>query len=160
MTPDEARVLPLQKAAEFFGAADLVAFRQAAKRLSCLIKVARLDFVDVDAFQRHANEAAIKKAEQLAAPKEKRPSTGSQKIGLYKARLSKAPKLIEGKEKKISAAQSELSSAANAYEKARATKKLQTLKAQLKNLRQQEQADEEELNRILNSTEFQSDAAA
>ena len=90
----------------------------------------------------------------------KKSSSNGPSLGLIRARLVRNPEFISKKETKVSAAEMELANAANPYEKRKATKNLQTLKGELENLHQQQQADEKELDRILNLDEAQIDAAA
>lgn len=152
MTESEARVVPLLKATDYLGSEEPTAVRQAAKKLGCLVKVAGLEFVDLDTFEVRVNEAATAKAQSRAARSSK-PQTDAQKLGLVKARLARSPELIRKKKAKIEEAENSLRSASNNYETVRAQHALDDLKAQLEKLHTKKAEDEVELDRILNGGE-------
>jgi len=153
-TNKEQRIVPLIDAAARFGVADIDKFRKSVKGLKCLIRVADLDFIDLERFNNRLREKAQAHAEAALRPITTRHKSGSQ-IGILRARLAQVPKHIARKEEAIESARQVLGAAANAYERTRASKALEMLEAGLKKLRQNKVADEDALNRILNPEDSQ-----
>ena len=145
----DTNVLPIRKASEEIGVADLETLRDAAKKFGALIIVAGLEYVDVARFNEGVKAELQAKVEQVAR-RARFKATGGRQLGLLKARTERAPSLIAAKEGAIQAARRQIDEAQNRYEKSKAKKILADLEAGLKRLRDNLAKDSADLDRILN----------
>lgn len=147
-TMENPTKVPLAKACEIHGIADLNKGRIAFKKSSALFLVHGLEFVDLDKFQRGLEAEIDRKSTQS----DNRATTKGEKgrsIGLLRARISRGPKLIEAKEKAVAIAKTVLSKAGNNWDKYQAKRKLTELEEQLKRLTDNLVNDQAELDKFL-----------
>lgn len=142
-------VMPIRKAAEEIGIADLETLRKAAKKFGALIIVAGLEYVDRARFDEGVKNEVQAKAEQ-AERRAKMKGMKGRSIGLLRARIERAPGLIAAKEGVINAVRKQIDEAENAYERKRGKKTLKDLETGLKKLKANLEKDTAELDRILN----------
>ena len=145
----DTNVLPLRKAAEEIGVADLETLRHAAKKFGALFVVAGLEYVDRARFEAGVQAELVQKVEKAARRAASKGSSGRH-YGLLKARVERAPALIAAKEGAISAARKQIEEAETRYEKARGKKVLADLEAGLKRLRDNLVKDKADLDHLLN----------
>lgn len=149
---ENPNVLPLRKAAEEIGIADLDTLRKAAKKFGALVTVAGLDYVDRARFDEGVKNELQMKVEQ-GARRASTKASGGQHLGLMKARIELGPVRIVKKESDVAAARNLVDKAQNAYEKVQAKKTLAGLEAGLARLKDNLAKDQADLERFLNEYE-------
>lgn len=147
-TVENPTKVPLAKACEIHGIADLDKGRVAFKKSSALFLVHGLEYVDLDKFQRGLEAEIDRKSTQSDSRATTKGDKG-RSIGLLRARISRGPKLIEAKEKAVAIAKTALSKAESNWDKYQAKRKLTELEEQLKRLADNMVSDQNELEKFL-----------